>query len=116
MKSIGGNVTASFMALEVTTNSIGEDAQDWYQIATHKGFLDYAKGEESYPSAKVYKSYKHKSVASTHIFICDVFDIEKSLIERLVIDSVPYDVLYFDEPMGLGDGYHFEIYLRRLDQ
>lgn len=116
MKKIGGNVTARFMALEVTKNTIGEDTQDWYQIAEHNGFLDYAKGEESYPSAKVYNSYKHKSVATTHIFITDRFEIDKSLIERLVIDDTPYDVLYFDEPMGLGDGYHFEIYLRRLDQ
>ena len=116
MKSIGGNVTASFMAIETTVNSIGEQEQDYYQVAEKEGFLDYAKGEESYPSAKVYKSYKHKSVATTYIFICDAFDIDKSLIERLVIDSVPYDVLYFDEPMALGEGYHYEIFLRRLDQ
>ena len=108
MKSIGGNVMASFLRLKVTRNRIGEMERSYEKIAEHIGFLDYSSGSSSY------RTFSTKTEESTHVFLCDRFDVDRSQVTRLMIGETYYDVLSFDEPMGLG--YHFEIYLKETVQ
>ena len=108
MKKIGGNVIAEFQAMTVSKNEIGEDVESLNTVAKHKGFLDLSSGNSSY------EKYKTKMDEATHVFICDAFDIDRSKVTRLLIKESAYDVVYFDEPMELG--YHFEIFLKRIEQ
>ena len=108
MKRIGGNVTASFLALSVKRNSIGEIERNYTGMAEHIGFLDYSAGGSSY------RTYDAKTSETTHIFICDAFAIDHTKVSRLEIDGRSFDVVTFDEPMGLG--YHFEIELKETRQ
>lgn len=108
MRKIGGNIVAEFQAMENIRNEIGEDVCSYVTVAEHKGFLDLMSGNSTY------NSYKTKMEEATHVFICDRFDIERNKITKLKIDESAYDVVYFDEPMELG--YHFEIFLKRIEQ
>lgn len=108
MKRIGGNVRASFLALSVKRNAIGEMERSYTKVAEHIGFLDYASGGSSY------RTYETKTSETTHVFICDAFDIDRTKVSRLEIGERYFDVLSFDEPMGLG--YHFEIELKETRQ
>ena len=108
MKRIGGNVTASFLSLSVKRNSIGEMERSYMEMAEHIGFLDYASGGSSY------RAYDTKTSETTHVFVCDAFSIEREKVSRLEIDGRSFDVVAFDEPMGLG--YHFEIELKETRQ
>ena len=110
MKKIGGNVIAEFQAMTVFKNEIGEDVESLNTVAKHRGFLDLSSGNSSY------EKYKTKMEEATHIFICDTFDIDRSKVTRLSIKESAYDVVYFDEPMEFGFGYHFEIFLKRVEQ
>ncbi len=108
MKRIGGNVTASFLSLAVRRNAIGEMECSYSKIAEHRGFLDYASG------GAAYRDYDAKTSETTHIFLCDAFDIDRSRVSRIMIGERSFDVVSFDEPMELG--YHFEIELKETRQ
>ena len=108
MKRIGGNVTADFQGLKIRRNSIGEMTSEYESLGEHKGFLDYASGSSAY------KNYNVKTEETSHVFICDAFDINLRDVSRLIIDGRTFDVLYSDNPMELG--YHFEIFLKELVQ
>lgn len=108
MKKIGGNVVAEFQKLVVSRNKIGEEVKAWQTVATHKGFLDLSSGTSSYLGQNA------KTVDSTHVFICDVFDIDVKSVSRMVIGKRTFDVTYFDEPMELG--YHYEVFLKETEQ
>ena len=108
MVSIGGNITAQLQTKSNSTkNAIGETVQSWPTIQTLNGFLDYSSGDSKY------SIYDAKLQDSTHIFLCDAFELNpgvKAENSRLVIDGKKYDVLIIDDPMGLHQ--HFEIYLK----
>ena len=108
MKRIRGNVTADFQGLVIARNEIGEEVKGWQTIASHKGFLDLSSGTSGYLGQNA------KTVEATHVFLCNVFAIDKTAVSRLVVAGRSYDVLYFDEPMGMGE--HFEIYLKEKAQ
>lgn len=108
MKKIKGNVMADFQGLVIARNEIGEEVKGWKTISSHKGFLDLSSGSSSYLGQNA------KTVEATHVFICDAFQIDRAAVSRLVIKGRDYDVLYFDEPMGMDE--HFEVYLKEKAQ
>lgn len=101
-------MTAVFQKVVTSKNSIGEMERSFATVATRKGFLDLSSGSSSYTS------YSAKTEESTHVFICDWFDIDRNSVTRLLIGERVFDVLYLDEPMG--KGYHFEVYLKEVIQ
>lgn len=108
MRRIGGNIVADFQTLAVVRNELGEEVKGWETIATKRGFLDLSNSNANHQYANA------KTIESTHVFICDRFDIDTSSVSRLVIGGRTFDVTYFDEPMALG--YHFEIFLKETEQ
>lgn len=108
MKKVKGNVMADFQGLVIERNEIGEEVKGWKTISSHKGFLDLSSGSSNYLGQNA------KTVEATHVFICDAFQIDKTAVSRLVVGGKSYDVLYFDEPMGMME--HFEVYLKEKAQ
>lgn len=108
MKKIGGNTIAHFKGLSTEKNELGEMINEYGTIATHIGFLDYASGTSNY------SSFNSKTEESTHIFICDYFDLNLRDVSRIVVGERSFDVLFSDNPMGLN--YQFEFYLKEIVQ
>lgn len=108
MISIGGNITAQLQTKSNSTkNAIGETVQSWPTVKILSGFLDYSSGDSKY------NLYDAKLQDSTHIFICDAFELPagvKAENSRLVINGKKYDILIIDDPMELHQ--HFELYLK----
>ena len=58
-------------------------------------------------------NYNSKIVESTHVFVCDYVDIDKSEIELTAYhNNKQYEITYIDDPMGLH--YHLEIFLKYI--
>jgi hypothetical protein len=109
MKRIGGNVIAKLEYRSVIKNEIGEDVDVWQHGMDMRGFLDLMSGDSKYTT------YNAKTQESTHIFITDFLQLgveRVAEISRMVIDGNNYDVMLIDNPMGMGKGSHFEIYLK----
>lgn len=105
---IGGNVIAVLQKKDnVKINSIGE--QELLYVTTNeiKGFLDLSGGDSKYTN------YNAKIQESTHIFICDYVELDKSVKaenSRMIINDLHYDVILIDNPMNLCE--QLEFYLK----
>lgn len=102
---IGGNITANLLLKKTSTNEIGESISEWEEFFSINGFLDFTGGEANYgKNAKIEES--------THLFICDYFDISAINLNEvsLSINDRRYDIVFIDNPMNLND--HIEIFLK----
>ena len=105
---IGGNVIAVLQKKTSSKNAFGEKVDNWTDVTSVTGFLDFTGGDGSYKS-----NFKGSVEETTHIFICDY---DKVVAEanptrcRLVIAGKVYDVLMIDNPMELNQ--HLEIMLK----
>ena len=113
---IGGNIK---LVLQVSTsqkNEIGESVKTWHDVIELYGWLDLQSGDSKYTT------YNAKIQESTHMFICDylpipaTLEVEGKMVRvstenaRMVANSLKYDVMLIDNPMGLNK--HLEIYLK----
>lgn len=110
MRGIGGNTTA---VIQVNTgtekNEISELVKTWADVQTIKGWLDMQSGDSRYTT------FNAKIQESTHLFIADYVELNKSIKAenaRMVINGLRYDILYIDNPMGMGRGSQLEFFLR----
>ena len=104
---IEGNKEAELQTKSTTKNEIGENIKSWETIHKIKGWLDLSSGDSKYTT------YNAKIQESTHIFLCDYFELDekvKAENSRMVIDDKRYDVMLIDDPMELNQ--HYEIYLK----
>lgn len=109
MKGIGGNIKGTIQIRTTTKNEIGENAQTWADVQTIKGWLDLSSGEARH------NTFNAKLQESTHIFVADYVDLDERITvenSRMVIGGFRYDVLLYDNPMGMKKGSQWEIYLR----
>lgn len=134
MKKVGGNLIALLQVKdEGEKNSIGERTHIWVDVASVKGWLDFANGESSNTN------FNTKIQESTHIFLCDfqsfkglsgqwVWDalnfvngiISDATLQntvdatsenaRMLIDGQVYQIQVIDDPMNMHQ--HLEIYLK----
>lgn len=104
---IGGNITADIQISTASKNELGENIPSWATLHSHEGFLDLSSGDSKYTTNNA------KIQESTHVFICDYFELDKRIKaenSRVVIDGQIYDVMLIDDPMNLHK--HLEIYLK----
>ncbi len=109
MRGIGGNITAEIQVSTTTKNFIGESVRAWDTVQTLKGWLDFSSGDSKRTS------FNAKIQESTHIFIADYTPLDARIHaenSRFLIDGESYDVMYFDNPMGLKSGSQWEIFLK----
>ena len=107
MKKIGGNTDLILKIKSQVKNEIGEEVTSWTDYKTIHGFMDFMS--ESTGKA----SFNSKIVESTHVFVCDYIDIDKSVIELMAYhNNKEYEITYIDDPMGLH--YHLEIFLKYI--
>ncbi len=105
---IGGNIQSTIQILSTTQNDIGEDIATYEDVRTIKGFLDLMSGEANF------SNFSAKIQQSTHVFICDFFDLGQITSEnsRMMIGEKVYEITLIDNPMELNQ--HFEIFLKFL--
>lgn len=109
MKSIGGNTIAVIQTATVERNAIGETVPIWTDAQRLFGWLDLSGGDARYTS------YNAKIQESTHIFICDYVPLADGIeaeTARMLIRGRVYDITLIDNPMELGSGSHWEIFLK----
>lgn len=111
---IGGNTDAVIQIKTIAQNDIGEDAETWVDaVDTFIGWLDLSSGSSNGVN------YNAKIQQSTHIFVCDYFDLTatkgdtgKKLTpenSRMIINGEVYEVSVYDNPMNMNA--QLEIYL-----
>jgi len=104
---IGGNISAVIRTKDFNgKNEIGEDILSWTDKAKLFGFLDLSSGDSKRTV------YSAKVQDSTHIFICDYYDLSGITAEnsRFFCNGREYEILLIDDPMELHR--HLEIYLK----
>ena len=107
MKKIGGNTNLILKVKSQIENEIGEKETSWVDYKTIRGFMDFMS--ETTDRVK----YNSKIVESTHVFVCDYVDIDKSELElKAFHNNKEYDITFIDDPMGLH--YHLEIFLKYI--
>lgn len=109
MKGIGGNIQADIQIKAVTKNEIGEQVKSWTNVQTLRGWLDLATGRSTY------NSFSAKIQESTHIFVGDYVPLDARITaenSRMVIGGKVYDIMLLDNPMEMGIGSQWEIYLK----
>jgi len=117
MKGIGGNTKAVFQVKTYTQderghyirNAVGEIVTHWEDAQTIKGWLDLASGDSRYTT------FHAKIQQSTHIFVADYIPLDERITAenaRMVISGKTYDIMLIDNPMEMGAGSQFEIYLK----
>ena len=107
MKKIGGNTDLVLKIKSQIENEIGEKVTSWEDYKTIHGFMDFMS--ESTGNT----NFNSKIVESTHLFICDYVDIDKSVAEmKAYHNNKEYEITYIDDPIGLH--YHLEIFLKYL--
>lgn len=109
MKGIGGNITATIQTYTTTKNEIGENVKTWTDVQTIKGWLDLSTGDA------LHDTFNTKLQESTHVFIADYVDLDKRITvenSRMLIGGFRYDLLLYDNPIGMKKGSQLEIYLR----
>lgn len=107
MKKIGGNTNLILKVKSQTNNEIGEKETTWVDYKTIHGFMDFMS--ETTDRIK----FNSKIVESTHVFVCDYVDIDKSELElKAFHNNKEYDITFIDDPMGLH--YHLEIFLKYI--
>lgn len=107
MKRIGGNTDLTLKLKKQVKNEIGEEVTTWIDYKTIHGFMDFMSESTGR------SSFNSKIVESTHVFICDYVDIDKSVTEIMAYhNNKEYEINYIDNPMGLN--YHLEIFLKYI--
>jgi len=109
MKGIGGNTRAVIQIRTVQKNAIGEQVPTWTDAQVIRGWLDLASGNSGY------QTYNAKIQESTHYFIADYVPLDKRITAenaRMQINGKVYDILLLDNPMEMGTGSQWEIYLK----
>lgn len=117
MKGIGGNTVGIFQVRTFSKdenghyirNDIGEIVRDWTDAQTLRGWLDLSSGDSKITP------YSAKIQESTHLFISDYAALDERITAenaRMVIGGKTYDILLMDNPMGMGGGSQWEIYLK----
>ncbi len=107
MKKIGGNTNLILKVKSQIKNDIGEKEPTWVDYKTIHGFMDFMS--ETTDRIK----FNSKIVESTHVFVCDYVDIDKSELElKAFHNNKEYDITFIDDPMGLH--YHLEIFLKYI--
>ena len=107
MKGIGGNKAMQLQVSTVTKNAIGEQVKKWETLQQITGWLDLQGGDSKY------QTYNAKIQESTHIFLADYVQLDSRITAEnsmAVIDSLKYDIMLIDDPMGMHQ--HYEIYLK----
>ncbi len=108
MKKIGGNIGAIVQIKQTQRNFLGETINEFKDLKTIKGFLDYITGESGTGT------FNAKIEDSTHIFLCDYEELSEENNVRFLIDGKHYEVKMTDVPMGIN--HHMEIYLRYVGE
>lgn len=104
MKNIGGNIQGILKTKSQVKNDIGEKVNSWVEYKTLIGFLDYATESTNRTT------FNSKIQASSHVFICDYVNIDKSIRDlKFYCDNKEFDITYIDDPMNLHK--HLEIFL-----
>ena len=108
MNKIGGNTDLVLKVKTQTENEIGEKTTaaliDYKTIHGFMDFLSESTGRTNFNS---------KIVESTHVFLCDYVEIDKSITELTAfINDKEYEITYIDDPMNLH--YHLEIFLKYI--
>lgn len=117
MRGIGGNTQG---VIQVKTTLRGEDGRAlrdetgstmtaWEDAQTIKGWLDLSGGEAKY------RTYDAKIQESTHVFIADYVPLDARIgaeSARMRIGGKAYDIMLMDNPMDMGGGSQWEIYLK----
>ena len=107
MKKIGGNTDLVLKIKSQIENEIGEKVTSWADYKTIHGFMDFMS--ESTGNT----NFNSKIVESTHLFVCDYVDIDKSIVElKAYHNDKEYEITYIDDPMGLH--YHLEFFLKYI--
>jgi head-tail adaptor len=107
MKKIGGNTNLVLKRKSQVKNEIGEEVVSWVDYKTIHGFMDFMS------EATGRTNFNSKIVESTHVFVCDYVEIDKSEIELAAFhNNKEYEITYIDDPMGLH--YHLEIFLKYI--
>ena len=107
MKKIGGNTDLILKRKTQVKNEIGEEVTTWVDYKTIHGFMDFMS------EATGRTNFNSKIVESTHVFVCDYVEIDKSEIELAAFhNNKEYEVTYIDDPMGLH--YQLEIFLNYI--
>lgn len=109
MKGIGGNIQMVIEVSEVTHNAIHEEVQSWTPVQTIRGWLDTLSGEARY------STYYAKVAESTHVFVADYVPIDSRITvenARARVNGKTFDITQMDNPMELGAGSQWEIYLK----
>jgi len=103
---IGGNTVCTLKTKILAANEIGENAAILTDYITLNGWLDLLSESTDR------QSFNAKLAESTHLFICDYIKIDKGIRDLFFVDQdgKEYDILYIDNPMGLGQ--HLEIFLK----
>lgn len=107
MNGVGGNTRAQIQVSTHAKNEIGERVPSWETVQELTGWLDYQS------QATSYETYGGKLEAATHVFVADYVPLDPRITvenSRLMVNGVAYDVLTYDDPMGLH--YHWEIELQ----
>lgn len=109
MKGIGGNLKAVLQTCTIQKNAIGEKVKSWTDRITLTGWLDLSGGTSGYTT------FSAKVRESTHVFVGDYVKLPSDIKEensRMVINGKVYDVMLIDNPMELGEGSQWEIFLK----
>ena len=107
MKKIGGNTDLIIKIEKQTENEIGEKVTSWVDYKTIHGFMDFMSETTGRTN------FNSKIVESTHVFVCDYVDIDKSETELTAFhNNKQYEITYIDDPMGLH--YQLEIFLKYI--
>lgn len=107
MKKIGGNTDLILKIKNQVKNEIGEEVITWVDYKTIHGFIDFMSETTGRTN------FNSKIVESTHVFVCDYVDIDKSVIELAAFhNDKEYEITYIDDPMNLH--YHLEIFLKYI--
>lgn len=109
MIGIGGNIKASVQVYKASKNEIGENVKDWVEVQNITGWLDLQAGDSKYTT------FNAKMQESTHVFVADYVPLAEGVEaenSRMVINGKRYDIMLIDNPMEMGSGSQWEIYLK----
>ena len=107
MKKIGGNTDLVLKTKVQTTNSIGEKIDTWGEYKTIHGYLDFMSETTGRTS------FNSKIIESTHVFVCDYEEIDKSIRDlKAFHNNDEFDITFIDDPQELH--YQLEISLKYI--
>lgn len=104
---IGSNMLAQIQIRTVTSNSIGEQVENWKGVKELTGWLDLIAGDAKR------ENFSQKIEESTHVFLTDYVQIPDTVAaenSRLIVGGRAYDITLIDNPMEMNR--QLEIYLK----